>query len=52
MVFPLLYAQGDASVLLALAGAGDGLLAVVFITYAGWLAKRSGDNEATTASFD
>ncbi len=50
VVFPLLYAQGDASVLLALAGAGDGLLAVVFITYAWWLTNRSGDDPTTAGS--
>ena len=48
VVFPLLYARGDAGVLLALAGAGDGFLAAVFITYAWWLANRSSDE----ASFD
>ena len=37
VVFPLLYVQGDASVLLALAGAGDALLALIFVAYAWWL---------------
>ncbi len=43
VVFPLLYVQGDASVLLALFGAGDALLAVVFVAYAWWLHTRSAD---------
>ena len=42
VLFPLLYAQGDANVLLALAGAGDALLAVVFVGYAWWLGNRRG----------
>ncbi len=43
VVFPLLYFQGDASVLLALFGAGDALLAVVFVAYAWWLHTGNAD---------
>ena len=37
VLFPLLYAHGEANVFLALAGIGDGVLALVFIIYAWWL---------------
>ncbi len=37
VLFPLFYAQGEASVVLAVAGAGDGVLALVCIAYAWWL---------------
>ena len=41
VVFPLLYVQGEASALLAFAGVGDGLLALIFIAYALWLNAES-----------
>ncbi len=47
VVFPLLYVQGDASILLALFGAGDGLLAVVFAAYGWWLHSRRAGEQNT-----
>ena len=46
MLFPLFYAQGEASIVLALAGAGDGVLALVFIAYAWWLNAERGSSAA------
>ena len=49
VLFPLLYTQGEAGVLLALAGIGDGLLALAFIFYAWWLNSTHKNGALTNA---
>ena len=39
VVFPLLYARGEANLLLALVGGFDAVMAVVFVRYAVWLQR-------------
>ena len=49
VVFPLLYLKGDASLLLALFGGGDALLAVIFVAYAWWLHARIADEQSAAS---